>query len=235
MRLYDRPSANALFARTLEAGEEPVSIAGRPTSLTAPATLGSTQSFFRRVRAIVNASAWTSLVGRALAVIVGLVVLAWIGRAATAATPHSTISRVLVTPNAEPATGTLGSTPLSSGASLPSPPPAPAPPTPPPPPAPPPPAITPPTAPSSSPSSPHTRATADDPVYINDARVEELRRLPGVGPKRATAIVELRQRMGKFRRVEDLLRVKGVGRATLRKWRPLVRLDPRAIPDAGVP
>jgi len=92
-------------------------------------------------------------------------------------------------------------------------------------------------APASSPpaSSSHARATPDDPVYINFAGVDELRRLPGVGPKRADAIVALRQRMGKFQRIEDLLRVKGVGRTTLRKWRPLLRLDAPVSADAGAP
>lgn len=71
------------------------------------------------------------------------------------------------------------------------------------------------------------RATPEAPVYLNEADEAELRRLPGVGVKRATGILELRQRVGRFRRVEDLLRVKGVGRGTLRKWRPLVRVDPR--------
>ena len=75
------------------------------------------------------------------------------------------------------------------------------------------------------------RATADDPVYLNQASAEQLRRLPGCGPKRAEAIVELRARMGRFQRVEDLMRVKGIGRAAIRKWRPLVRLD--APGDAG--
>lgn len=70
-------------------------------------------------------------------------------------------------------------------------------------------------------------------MYVNYASMEELRRLPGVGPKRAEAIVALRQRMGRFQRVEDLLRVKGIGRATLRKWRPLLRLDAPATADAG--
>lgn len=68
-------------------------------------------------------------------------------------------------------------------------------------------------------------------MYINHASVDELRRLPGVGAKRAEAILAVRQRLGRFHRVEDLLRVKGVGRTTLKKWRPLVRLD--APPSAG--
>lgn len=77
------------------------------------------------------------------------------------------------------------------------------------------------------------RATPEDPVTLNTAGLDELRRLPGVGPKRGAAILALRQRLGRFRRLEELLRVKGVGRATLRKWRPLVRLDPPG--DAGAP
>jgi competence ComEA-like helix-hairpin-helix protein len=78
------------------------------------------------------------------------------------------------------------------------------------------------------------RATADDPVYLNDATVDDLRRLPGIGPKRALAILELRRKLGRLHQVEDLLRVKGIGRATLRKLRPLVRIErPAATADAG--
>lgn len=69
------------------------------------------------------------------------------------------------------------------------------------------------------------RATPDDPVHLNSAALADLERLPGIGPKRATAILALRARLGRFRAVEDLMRVKGVGRATVKKLRPLVRLD----------
>jgi competence protein ComEA len=69
------------------------------------------------------------------------------------------------------------------------------------------------------------RATPDDPVYLNQAALGDLRRLPGVGPKRALAILALRDRLQRFRQIEDLLKVKGIGRASLRKLRPLVRLD----------
>jgi competence protein ComEA len=89
------------------------------------------------------------------------------------------------------------------------------------------------------------RASTEHPVYLNDASVDDLRRLPGVGPKRAEAIVALRRRIGRFQRVEDLLKVKGIGRSTLRRWRPLLRLytppgrdartgqDATAAPDAS--
>ena len=78
------------------------------------------------------------------------------------------------------------------------------------------------------------RATADDPVYLNEATVDDLRRLPGIGAKRALAVLDLRRRLGRFRQIEDLLRVRGIGRATLRKLRPLVRLDHPAG-DGGAP
>jgi competence protein ComEA len=78
-------------------------------------------------------------------------------------------------------------------------------------------------------------ASPDDPVILNTATADDLRRLPGIGEKRADAILALRARLGRFRAVEDLLKVKGIGRATLRRLRPLVRLDPPPRGDAGVP
>jgi competence protein ComEA len=74
-----------------------------------------------------------------------------------------------------------------------------------------------------------TRATVDDPVILNTATVDDFRRLPGVGEKRATAALAVRTRLGgRFHTVDDLLKVKGIGRTTLRRLRPLVRLDPPA-------
>jgi len=80
--------------------------------------------------------------------------------------------------------------------------------------------------------APH--ATEDDPVYLNEATVDDLRRLPGIGEKRAMAVLELRKKLGRFKQVEDLLRVKGIGRSTLRKLRPLVRID-HPVAEAGSP
>jgi competence protein ComEA len=69
---------------------------------------------------------------------------------------------------------------------------------------------------------------------LNTATEEDLRRLPGIGAKRAAAILALRVRLGRFRALEDLLKVKGLGRATLKRLRPLVRLDGGEAGDAGV-
>ena len=82
-------------------------------------------------------------------------------------------------------------------------------------------------------------ATPEDPVILNTATSDDLRRLPGIGEKRAAAILVLRARLGRFHAIEDLLQVKGIGRATLKRLRPLVRLvpapAPAVVPDAGPP
>ncbi len=53
-------------------------------------------------------------------------------------------------------------------------------------------------------------------IDLNRAPVVELMRLPGIGEKKAQAIVALRQRQP-FRRPEDVLAVKGLGPKWLRK------------------
>lgn len=76
-----------------------------------------------------------------------------------------------------------------------------------------------------SPSTSRGPASPEDPVFLNSAGIDDLRRLPGIGEKRATAILALRARLGRLRAIEDLMKVKGIGRATMRRLRPLVRLD----------
>ncbi len=61
-------------------------------------------------------------------------------------------------------------------------------------------------------------------VNLNTASTGELQLLPGVGEVRAVAIVEIRKERGGFKRVEDLLEVKGIGDAMLERLRPYVTL-----------
>ena len=68
--------------------------------------------------------------------------------------------------------------------------------------------------------------TPDGKVVLNRAGVDDLRRIPGVGPKRAQAIVELRTKLGgRVKRLSDLLRVKGIGTKSLKKMEEHVVLD----------
>jgi competence protein ComEA len=62
-------------------------------------------------------------------------------------------------------------------------------------------------------------------ININTATLDEFTRLPGVGPSRAKAILEVRTKLGGFKKLDDLMRVKGIGRKTFRKLEPMLRLD----------
>lgn len=59
---------------------------------------------------------------------------------------------------------------------------------------------------------------ASERIDVNRAGVVELQRLPGVGEKRAQAIVAARAKQP-FKRAEDLLTVKGIGASWLTKVR----------------
>ncbi len=59
-------------------------------------------------------------------------------------------------------------------------------------------------------------------VNINSASVSQLVKLPGIGPKKARRIVETRKRLGRFKRVEDIMKVKGIGEKTFLKLRKFI-------------
>ena len=48
-------------------------------------------------------------------------------------------------------------------------------------------------------------------VNINSATLEELDNLPGIGPALANRIIEYREENGKFKNIEDIQNVKGIG------------------------
>ncbi len=54
-------------------------------------------------------------------------------------------------------------------------------------------------------------------IDINTARIDELVRLPGIGEKTAEKIIELRKELGKFKRLEELMDVKGIGEVKFNK------------------
>jgi len=61
-------------------------------------------------------------------------------------------------------------------------------------------------------------------LNLNKAEVEQLTLLPGVGESRARAIVALRTKLGSFKRVEQIIEVKGIGEAALAKMRPYLKV-----------
>src|SRR5699024_10940966 len=69
--------------------------------------------------------------------------------------------------------------------------------------------------PEPSPSSAVPSAGMTGKININTAGLEELQTLPGIGEKRAQAIVDDREANGPFRIPEDLTRVSGIGEGIL--------------------
>jgi len=55
-------------------------------------------------------------------------------------------------------------------------------------------------------------------LNLNTATVEQLQRLPGIGPTLAKRIVDFREKKGGFKRIEELLAVPGVSE---KKWQTL--------------
>ena len=74
------------------------------------------------------------------------------------------------------------------------------------------------------PSSPKGTATATvaTPINLNTATQAQLESLPGIGPGAAQRILEYRQKNGNFKKIEDLMNVKGIGEKSFLKLKPLV-------------
>lgn len=76
------------------------------------------------------------------------------------------------------------------------------------------------------PRPPKRRAVPADepraPLDLNRATLDELARLPGVGPVLARRILDTRDALQRFAAVDDLVRVRGLGRAKLERLRPFV-------------
>lgn len=63
------------------------------------------------------------------------------------------------------------------------------------------------------------------PLNINTASAAELATLKGIGPAKAQAIVEHRDKNGQFKSVDDLRLVRGVGDKMLEQLRPQVTVS----------
>lgn len=60
------------------------------------------------------------------------------------------------------------------------------------------------------------------PVNLNAATEAQLESLPGIGAKAAQRILEFRQKNGGFKKIEDLMNVKGIGEKNFLKLKPYI-------------
>ncbi len=65
-------------------------------------------------------------------------------------------------------------------------------------------------------------ASAAAPVNLNTATQAQLETLPGVGAASAKRILEYRQKNGSFKKIEELMNVKGIGEKSFLKLKPLI-------------
>ena len=63
-------------------------------------------------------------------------------------------------------------------------------------------------------------------INLNTATIDQLETLPGIGRKTAERIIEHRTKIGSFKRIEELMNVKGIGEKSFLKLKPLVVVPP---------
>jgi competence protein ComEA len=61
-------------------------------------------------------------------------------------------------------------------------------------------------------------------ININSASADVLDKLPRIGPKVAQRIIDFRKQNGPFKKVEELMKVKGIGEKTFAKLKDLITI-----------
>ena len=84
---------------------------------------------------------------------------------------------------------------------------------------------------SDKPSASAAAPTA--PVNLNSATIDQLQTLPGIGRATAQRILDYRQKSGGFKKIEELMNVKGIGEKSFLKLKPLIVVSAKSDKPAG--
>jgi competence protein ComEA len=75
-------------------------------------------------------------------------------------------------------------------------------------------------------ATPAAKAATSGPLNLNTATVAQLEALPGIGKSTAERILEYREKSGGFKKIEDLMNVRGIGEKSFLKLKSLITVTP---------
>ena len=75
-----------------------------------------------------------------------------------------------------------------------------------------------------------TSAAAVAVVNLNTATAAQITALPGIGPATAQRIIEFREKNNGFKKIEELMNVRGIGEKSFLKLKPLVTVGDAKAP-----
>jgi comEA protein len=69
---------------------------------------------------------------------------------------------------------------------------------------------------------------SDERININTASLEQLQKLPRIGPKIAQRVIDYRKANGDFKKIEEIMKVKGIGEKTFIRFKDMITVGPES-------